>query len=108
MRIYIAGPLSATFQRDMYKNAERAIDTGLKLIQMGHFPFIPHMTAFLPSPFGITSEEWLAWGLEWLRQCDAILYLGPSPGADAELKLAQELGLEVFYRAEDVPDASSG
>jgi hypothetical protein len=39
-----------------------------------------------------------------LRHCDAVLRLpGESKGADQDVKLARERGLEVYYRLEDVP-----
>ena len=39
-----------------------------------------------------------------LAQCDAVLRLaGPSAGADEDVRLAQERGLPVYYRVEEVP-----
>jgi hypothetical protein len=43
-----------------------------------------------------------------LQRCDAVLRMdGPSQGADEMVSTAQELGLRVFTRIEDVPGVSS-
>ena len=41
-------------------------------------------------------EEWLAWAMTWILQCEGFLHLTPSPGADKELALAKEHGLIIF------------
>jgi hypothetical protein len=39
-----------------------------------------------------------------LERCDAVLRVaGESKGADQDVRLAQERGLKVYYRLEDVP-----
>jgi len=56
---------------------------------MSHFwhMLIPHEYQF-----------WTALDMEWVRRCDAVLRLpGDSRGADAEVKLAKECGIPVFY-----------
>jgi len=35
---------------------------------------------------------------------EALYYLAPSKGADAELKLAKKLGLKIFYKLDEVPE----
>jgi hypothetical protein len=41
-----------------------------------------------------------------LEKCDAVLRLpGVSKGADNDVRIAQERGLQVYFRLEDVPDA---
>ena len=41
-----------------------------------------------------------------LMKCDAVLRLeGASKGADEDVRIAKERGLEIYYRLEDVPMA---
>jgi hypothetical protein len=48
-------------------------------------------------------EFWLMQDLEWLAQCNAILRLpGDSPGADREVKRAEELELIVFRSIREI------
>ena len=50
----------------------------------------------------------MEWDIEWLVECDALLFLGSSPGADIELKAAQELGLKIYYSTDEVPEVCRG
>jgi hypothetical protein len=39
-----------------------------------------------------------------LTRCDAVLRLeGASSGADEDVRIAKELGLQVYYKIEDIP-----
>lgn len=41
-----------------------------------------------------------------LSKCDAVLRLeGESKGADEDVRIAKQLGLQVYYRLEDIPPA---
>lgn len=40
-----------------------------------------------------------------LEKCDAVLRLeGESKGADNDVRIAKEKGLEIYYRLEDIPN----
>lgn len=39
----------------------------------------------------------------WLEKCDGLLYLGPSAGAEAELRIAQKLKLRIFQSVNEIP-----
>lgn len=111
MKIYVASPYTASTPELIRHNVNVAIDAGLKLWKKGHVPFIPHLTHFVDERAAISGvpmhyDEYLAWDTEWLEACDAILYLGSSPGADFELENAKRLGLEIFYSVEEVPALS--
>ena len=45
--------------------------------------------------------------IEWLKDCDAILYyhpvIGDSKGADNELKIAIDSGKMVFFSIDEIP-----
>jgi hypothetical protein len=52
---------------------------------------------------GLPWADYLAWDLEWLAVCDALLYLASSPGADLELRWAQDLGKVIFRSVVEIP-----
>jgi hypothetical protein len=101
MRIYIAAPYS---RGDTAMNVRRAIGFADLLLNMGHFPFVPHLTHFWHMLCPQTYETWLQYDKEWLMACDAILRLpGDSPGADREVEWAREAGLRVFMDIQEIP-----
>ncbi len=67
-------------------------------------PRIPEEQVREAPPLQMAYEEYLAWDNEWLKACDALLYLAPSRGADIELEEAKRLGLRVYYAEDEVPD----
>lgn len=108
MLIYIAGPLSAPTEEQRLANVYRAIDAGLAVYRKGHIPFIPHLSHWADrraEELGLPMEweDWMAIDDAWLRECDALLYLGSSPGADIELQRAMDLGLDIYFTLEAIP-----
>jgi len=102
MKIYIAGPYS---KGDVAVNVCEAIVAGNYISEIGHFPFIPHLTHFWHMIAPHDYEFWMRQDDEWLTSCDALLRLkGDSVGADREVARAKELGLEIFYSMFDIPD----
>jgi hypothetical protein len=113
MKIYIAGPYSAKTKRKRLQNAIRAVKAGLILFKKGHYPFIPHLFHWADQYARImglemTWEDWMKWDIEWLVECDAILFLGSSPGANIELNIAKELNLKIYYSTDEVPEVCRG
>lgn len=111
MRIYVAGPYTGADQPAIDQNVRAAIDMGLALLKRGHAPFIPHLTGFVDLRaheigMNVTWDEYLQWDLTWLRLCDALFYLGASPGADLELREAQKLGKTIYRDLDEVPDVT--
>lgn len=109
LRIYIAGPYSAIDGATRQSNVQRAMDAGISLYLMGHFPYVPHLTHFIDeraNSVGIHLkwEDYIRWDTAWLEVCDAILYLGASRGADIELDVAKKLGKQVFYSISEIPN----
>ena len=93
-RVYIAGPYT---RPDPCVNTNRAMAAWDLLWGLGFAPFCPHWSHYqhthIPRPY----EDWLAYDLEWLRTCDAVLRLpGESSGADKEVAEAVRLGIPVF------------
>ena len=110
--IYIASPYSAPTEHARIIHTYDAMLIGYRILQRGHYPYIPHLSHFFNKYVQQVLERYLGpelyydWGLAILERCDALLSLGPSPGADAELARAKELGLQIFYKVEEVPNAS--
>jgi hypothetical protein len=105
VRIYVAGPYTIP---DPESNTRKAIDAGLQILQMGHFPFIPHLTHYVDLRArelgkSVTWEEYIQWDVQWLEVCDALLLLGRSKGADIEVAKARSLGLKIFLSLDDIP-----
>ena len=110
-RIYVAGPYSDETRQGRYRNTVKAMNVGLALMDMGHYPFIPHLTHFLDEHATleyaeVDYEEWIDYDEEWLRQCDWFYIIGPSPGVNQELEIARELDMEVFETIGQVPNVT--
>jgi hypothetical protein len=107
-KIYVAGPYSSPDAATRRANVDRAVEVSIQLLLRGHYPFVPHLTHFVDewaqlSGIELTWEDYIAWDVVWLRECDALFYLGRSKGADLERRIAEHLGIPVFYAIEDVP-----
>lgn len=111
LRIYVAGPYSAPSEHERELNTQRAIEAGLALFKLGHTPFIPHLTHYvdlhaLRTGVVMTWDDYIRLDLEWLDVCDALLYLGPSKGADLELQHALKRGKRVFRSLVEIEPVS--
>lgn len=105
MRIYVAGPYGAGTEGEREANARRAIEIGVELYRKGHTPFIPHLSHYIDGGTGSLGLGWvdyMAMDLDWLDQCEALFYIGPSLGADLELARARKNGIPVFRSMEEV------
>lgn len=104
MRIFVAGPYGDRLSKEQIQaNVDKADEIGRALLKLGHTPYIPHkMTHHWEDDPELTREMYLRLDREWLRLCDAIYFFGHSEGADAELALAEHLGLLVFVSMEVV------
>lgn len=95
IKVYIASPYTVG---DTAINVRDQLVCADKLIDAGFAPFAPlyshfqHM--FQPRPY----EDWAKLDNEWVLVCDALLRLpGESAGADAEIELAKQNNIPVFY-----------
>lgn len=115
MMILIAGPYRSGTNDDparMAANLRHLEAVALPLFRAGHLPIIGEWVA-LPllkqagsvRPGDAAYQEILYPAAHrLLARCEAVLRLaGPSAGADEDVRLAQERGLPVYYRVEDVP-----
>lgn len=117
MLILIAGPYRSGTNDDperMRQNLQKLEAVALLLFRQGHVPMIGEWVA-LPllklagstRPGDEAYEEILyPVAHRLLLKCDAVLRIeGASKGADEDVRIAQERGLKVYYRLEDVPHA---
>ena len=107
LKIYIAGPYTAETTEQMVTNVNAAIDASFIIFSRGHFPYIPHLTHFIDQRakevgFKMEWEDYIRWDLAWLENCDALLYLSSSRGADLELRAAKEAGKQIFYSLNEI------
>ena len=94
-RIYVAGPIT---KGDYPQNIRNAIDAGVKLLDLGYSPFIPHLDFVMLMVHPMSFEYLLEWDKDWLIVCSAVLRLpGESRGADIEEAFAQENAIPVYY-----------
>ena len=117
MMILIAGPYRGGTNDDptlMQQNLDKLEAVALPLFRMGHVPMIGEWVAFpLLKLAGSQKPGDEVWNeIQYpvahriLEKCDAVLRLeGASNGADQDVRIAQERGLPVYYRLEDVPHA---
>ena len=106
LMVYIAGPFSADTAEGVLLNVDRAIETGIAVKELGHHPHVPHLTYYLDQAgLDLSHAGWLTFNRPWLMNCDAILVLAASPGADQERKWAEKEGLIVYDELESVPSA---
>lgn len=109
MIIYIAGKYSAPTWGERTKNTHEAIDLGIHLIDLGHYPVIPHLTHFIDERMDYLgfpprdAEYWYRFDNKIIPKCDALFLRSHSKGADAELELAKSLGLKIYYSLTEVP-----
>lgn len=97
MNIYICSPLRGDYET----NISNAKDYCREVALQGDIPIAPHIyfTQFLDDSIPSEREIGLKYGLELVGLCDKVYVYGePSEGMKAEIKLAEQLGIEVVYR----------
>jgi len=91
------------------RNVDKAIQVAVQLLAKGHYPFIPHLTHYVEewtkcSGLELSWEDYIAWDVVWLQECDALYYIAPSRGADLEREIAEYLGKAIYESMDDVPE----
>jgi nucleoside 2-deoxyribosyltransferase len=110
-KIYIAGPYSSVERSVRQRNVDRAIAIAVELLAKGHYPFVPHLTHYVDEwvqgvGIELSWEDYIAWDVVWLQECDALYYIAPSRGADLERDVAEYLGKPVYLSMEEVPEGN--
>lgn len=112
IKVYIAGKYSAKLKGEREENVIAAMKVWWQLKDLGYIPFCPHLTHFLTfdnAQFEMTENRgkdfWYDYDNNWLKCCDALLVISESEGVKGEIKIAQKLGLTVFYSIEELNNA---
>jgi len=104
--IFVAGPYSDADPSVRKANVARIRAIVRDLMLRGHYVLECHsLEDALRDDGELTHAHFLRQTLGWLGRCDALYYLGSSPGADIELARAQSLGLPIFHALSEVPTA---
>lgn len=112
-RIYIAGPYlpkDCTLHdasRIAQHNTDKAIEVANKLIEQGHFIFVPHLSHYIHTHYSCKKDYngwWYTEDLTFLEHWATAIYMlkgwESSYGSTLELKRANELGLKIMYEGE--------
>jgi hypothetical protein len=115
MLILIAGPYRSGTGDDpeaMARNLARLEEAAWPIFRSGHVPMIGEWVA-LPVLRGagatgptdpVAEQVMYPTAQRLLQHCDAVLRLpGESTGADQDVQIAQDRGLPVYRRVEDIP-----
>ena len=98
--IYIAAPYSSNPEM----NVTKALEAADILFERGYIPVIPHLYHQWHNISPKSYDKWMEMGSAMLERCDGVLRLpGESPGADEEVRMAQELDKPVYFGLDDVP-----
>jgi len=112
MRVYIAGALSSRENTnrnpsrvvtDYIQNVSRMCQVASQVRHKGHYPYVPGLDFLLGVVVGNWEEnDYRGMGMGFLEVCDAVLVISQSWGVSKEIALANELGIPVYYRIEDL------
>lgn len=98
-KVFISGPYSGETPSDVWDNIQAARDEAMIWWSCGAAVFCPHLnSAFMDG--GAPREFFLAGDLEFLMNCNLVVALtgwDSSDGAKAEVKVARELGIPIYY-----------
>lgn len=105
--VYLSGPISPLPDYSVEINVAVALDSFLKLTQMGIPSFCPHLTAIFPSAHNIPYEMWMEYDYAVINRCSHMLLLPrweSSRGAIMEKQYADSLGMPVVYKISELVD----
>jgi len=108
-RVYVAGAYSADNVLGVLNNIREGMRWSTKILLAGHAPFCPwldfHFQLMLRENENLTVADYYAYSLAWLRASE-VVFVTPnsenSHGTAKEVDLAEELGIPVVYRMEDI------
>ena len=99
--VYTAGPITADYPSDRFKNCFTAWEYALQIWKRGHGVICPQFNTFFMDSATIPYETFMKADYQMiLRACDAMLMLPgwtESKGASNERQLALANGIPVFY-----------
>lgn len=110
MIIGIAGPYSADTEEQRQRNLDRLNKAAAILLEKGHIPLIG-INAALPVVNAATvADRYKAImdiSMAVIDNCEALLLIAESRGANMERDLVLSKGLPVYHNIEDIPNNAS-
>lgn len=109
LRIYVAGPITATTQEEVDANYKRGQMIGDDLEALGHLVFVPHRYEVPCEGHAVGTgrlayETFLRLDMSLIQHwANALFFIGPSPGANRERAFAVHLGHTIYERIGAVP-----
>lgn len=104
-RLYIAGAYSSDNILGVLDNIRTGIRAGTEAMLQGYAPFVPWLDfqfhLMLRGDEMLSVKDYQNYSLEWLKVCHAMWVLPGhenSKGTAVEIKLAEELGIPIYYR----------
>lgn len=109
MLIAVAGPYSAPTPQQRQRNLDAMNEAAAAVYRRGHVPVIG-VNAALPVLEALDSEDEyeviMTISLSVVGQCDALLLIAESPGANRERDLILSKGLPVYLSIDEIPAAT--
>jgi hypothetical protein len=102
VKVYLASPYTNGNQEE---NTKLQIKAGYELLELGYYPYLPLLTHYIQVSYPTYKYDWLDLDFAYLEVCDVLIRLRPkdkndleipSPGADKEIKFAEENKIPIF------------
>jgi hypothetical protein len=111
MKIAIAGPYSADTAEQRQKNLDAMNKAAAKVYSLGHIPVIGVNAALAVLAQSNTSNPYkliMDISLAVVSDCDALLLIGESPGANKERDFILSKSRPVYYSLNEIPKLDDG
>ena len=113
MKVYLAGPYTASTSEQVDKNIQQAREVMAVLLEHGHSVYCPHsMTGQMERTHPeIDDFVYMESHMSWLKHCDAVVLLPGwerSRGSQVEFHRAQNEGVHVYLSLADFLNHTGG
>jgi hypothetical protein len=109
IRVYVAGAYSGKNVLEILDNIRIGMRKGTEVLLAGFSPFVPwfdfHFQLMLKEDEKLTINHYYEYSIAWLKVSDVMLVLPNSEnsiGTQNEIKIANEIGIPVYYNIEDI------
>jgi hypothetical protein len=106
MLIAVAGPFMAATPKERQQNFDRLNRAAAEVLKLGHIPVVGLNCALPVIDRVKLHDDYQAItdiSLAVVGRCDAMLFVGSSPGADKERELIESLGKPVYTSLDQIP-----